>query len=57
MKQGEIQNEQRRIKKMSRETLINSIENWIQQMDVRGLKFIYAFAINYSGRETKENLE
>lgn len=42
---------------MGRETLINLIENWIQQMDVRGLKFIYSFVINYSGRETKENLE
>lgn len=42
---------------MSKKTLIKLIENWIRQMDVRGLKFIYAFAINYSGREAKENLE
>lgn len=42
---------------MSKKTLIKLIENWIRQMDITGLKFIYAFAINYSGRETKENLE
>ena len=39
---------------MSRETLINLIENWIQQMDVRGLKFIYSFAITYLGKGVKQ---
>lgn len=39
---------------MSRETLINLIENWIRQMDIRGLKFIYSFAINYLGKGVKE---
>lgn len=39
---------------MSREILINLIENWIQQMDVRGLKFIYSFVINYLGKGAKQ---
>ena len=38
---------------MSRETLINLIENWIRQMDVRGLKFVYSFVIAYLGKGVK----
>lgn len=39
---------------MSRETLINLIENRIRQMDVRGLKFIYSFVIVYLGKGAKK---
>ncbi len=32
---------------MSRETLIKLIENWLQQMDYKGLRFVYAFMRQY----------